>query len=908
MRRLNGWLHGMLGVVIGTCLVAGCLPAPNRAKLPGAVGAEGVVRSASQPGMGNAVNISSRVPGAPNVMSPPLQAPSVISNNGGNILKGSVRAPASIISHNGGNIISNNGGGIVSNNGGGIISHNGGNLQIAQLPLAFTTVRVKDAAGQPVKDEQGRELVAKTDAAGNYAFPVEVTGRNLVIEADVDGQNGKLKSLLPKEGVKAGGSLDVDMTSTLTLAYILDQYVKGDLNTFERLPKDIEAKARVVTEEAIVEKQIALPTTLDDGAIVAKVDEVRKAEPKVDQVFEEIKRLLVVAGIINEGDGLKSTQVDCGVVGGATTDAAGNIYVFSQSLHSFWKISPDGILHTLVPKGGWGYQEGTNSVLTPGYVSGLIRDSDGSLILADTFHHRVVRIDPSKQVTVLAGTGLPGFSGDGGDAKAAQLNRPSGIAMDAAGSILVSDTENHRVRKITRDGKIQTVVGDGTAGFTGDGGPAKAARVNRPQGLVIDGENELYIADYENSRVRVIAKDGEIQSMASDGPPIHSPISLADNEGAGVLCLGHMTGVIHRLTRTSSETLYSQSTPVGDYQGSLVFPRVLVVQSGRKLVDTGLSVFGALNDDGTFTRLLGSWTQEFAATNKEVTQFVHAFKMAIDRNENIYVTDMGAKRIFKVHNDGRIEAIVGNGAKASQLTTNHPTQVGIGMVAGIAVSNDGSLLFTTIGSFTALWQYVIGGTLTVIAGTGKPNYVTAPFGPAGQVDLPNSYDLVLRRDGSIAFSVPEHNYLLSRTREGVVEHMVKSEQLGAPDCLAVDSLGDLTFVEENNGYISRLSAGMPVPWLRESDLGGNMPVGQIRGIAYDSADNLYVAGANRVIRYGRDQQVKAVAGIGAPHLSGSTRDQGIDEIKDIEISPKGDLYILEAQQLKRVPAAELQKL
>lgn len=821
---------------------------------------------------------------------------------------GSVRAPATIISHNGGNIISNNGGGIVSNNGGGIISHNGGNLQIAQLPLAFTTVRVKDAAGQPVKDDQGRELVAKTDANGNYSFPVEVKGRNLVIEADVEGQSGKLKSLLPKDGVKAGGSLDVDMTSTLTLAYILDQYVKGDLPTFERLPKAIEAKARVVTEVAIVEKQIALPTTLDDGAIVAKVNEVRKAEPKVDEVFEEIKRLLIVAGIVNEGDGLPSTQVDCGVVGGATCDANGNVYVFSQSLHTLWMISPDGILHTLVPKGAWGYQEESPSVLTPGYTSGLIREADGSLVLADTFHNRVVRVSPTRQVTVVAGTGTAGFGGDGGNAKAAMFNRPSGLALDRAGNLLVSDTENHRVRMISPDGTVQTVVGDGTAGFSGDGGPAAAAKVNRPQGLALGQSEELFIADYENSRVRFLAKDRSIQSLAPGGTPIHSPIAIAVDESAGVLCLSHLTGKIHRVTENENVIVFEDSAPKGEFQGSLEFPRNLVVQGTKKLIDTGLNVFGALNENGSFTRMLGSWTHASAAKNKGNTQFVHAFKMAIDKDENIFVTDIGAKMVRKVSNNGEIETIIGNGTNARSLNTDNPTGVGIGMVAGITISTDGKLLFTTIGNFTALWQYEIGGVLSLLAGTGKPNYVTSPKGLATQVDLPNSYDLTQLPDGTIAFSVPEHHYLLSMSREGVVGHLGNSELLGSPDSLAIDHEGRLALVERTKGYISQFDDGKTVPWLWESDLGGDLPIDQIRGIVFDSAGRLYVADASKVVRYDRSKGATLVAGVGAPYLKGSTRDDGIDEIKDIAISSSGNLYILEAQQLKRVTATDLSKI
>jgi sugar lactone lactonase YvrE len=902
MRRLNGWLHAGLGIAIGSCLVAGCIPAPNRAKLPGQAGQEGIVRSAMPPVLGSATNIAGRVPGLPNVMAPPLQAPSVISNNGGNILKGSVRAPATIISHNGGNIVSNNGGGIVSNNGGGIISHNGGNLQIAQLPLAFTTVRVKDAAGQPVKDGQGRELVAKTDANGNYSFPVEVKGRNLVIEADVDGQNGKLKSLLPKDGVKAGGSLDVDMTSTLTLAYILDQYVKGDLNTFERLPKDIEAKARVVTEDAIVEKQIALPTTLDDGAIVAKVDEVRKAEPKVDQVFEEIRQLLIIAGIVNEGDGLKATDVNIGSVGGATTDPAGNIYVFSQGMHTLWKITPDGVLHTLVPKGAWGFPEREFGFLTPGFTSGLVWRPDGSLILADTYNHRVLRISATNRVSVIAGTGTPGFGGDGGPATLAQVSMPSGLAIDALGNIFVSDTENHRVRKIQPDGNVQTVIGDGTPGYIGDGGPGISARVNRPQGLLFGGLGELYVADYENSRVRVLRTGGTIDTMATQGEPIHSPIALAWDEGLGLICLSHWAGDIYHVTNENIQSI------LGAQRVAISFPRTLVAQNSRRLVDNG-NVFGAIEADNSFTRLLGRRSGVDATAGQEKLHFVNAYKMVVDGDENIFVTDIAAKKILKVSANGEVVGVVGNGTDAKVLTSNVPTEVGIGMVAGISLSNDRKgLIFTSIGDFTAVRHFEFSGKLSTIAGTGKPNYSRPPIGAASSVELANSYEIVQLSDGTIVFSMPGSNYILAVSPDGKVEHFIDPSTLSAPDCLAVNLVGELVFVEENAGRISVRTEGRTRVLLEQSVLGDKVAIGQIRGIVFDSNNNLYLAGENRVLRFGLDRNITMVAGPDSPYLNGTTRDDGLSEISDIAISPSGNLYILAQQQIKRITAEQLSRL
>jgi sugar lactone lactonase YvrE len=889
-------------MAVGVCLVVGCIPAPNRAKLPGAVGAEGIVRTASPPGMGDAVNISSRVPGVPNVMAPPLQAPSVISNNGGSILKGSVRAPASIISHNGGNIISNNGGGIVSNNGGGIISHNGGNLQIAQLPLAFTTVRVKDAAGQPVKDDQGRELVAKTDANGNYSFPVEVKGRNLVIEADVKGQSGKLRSLLPKEGVKSGGSLDVDMTSTLTLAYILDQYVKGDLNTFERLPKDIEAKARVVTEEAIVEKQIALPTTLDDGAIVAKVDEVRRAEPKVDQVFEEIKKLLVIVGLVNEGDGMPANLVDAGIVGGTHVDAEGNSYVFSQSVHTLWKISPSGVLQTIVAKGGWGYTEQTPNILVPGFHSTIAMTANKEILVSDTYHHRVVKVGIDRRVTVIAGTGVAGYDGDNGLATFARLSHPSGLALDREGNIFVSDSANHRIRKISPDGRISTIVGDGVPGSSGDGGVALAARLNKPQALVLDDQGVLYVADLENSRIRVIT-NGTIKSLNDPQSFIQSPISLALAPDKTLVCVNHHSGTVVNVKGLDD---LDGPTYTDLLKGRLFlnFPRSVSIVGRDILIDDGLKAIWRVDDSATPSRVMGGSNSSQPAAPK----LLNAFQMAIDKNDNIFVTDFGAKRIFRVSLDGSLRSIAGNGTSARELESATPIEVGIGTVAGITLGSDGEIIFTSIGNFTGVRS--IGGTgfLKMLIGTGKVSYDKLPTGDALAVDLPNPYDVIQLANGEIVFSAPEHDYLLRLKSDGMVDFLVPPSEIGFPQFLVKDHNGVPVVVEKENRRVSRVNEGKIGVVLEESVISPWFSVNDVKSIAFNKGGELYIASQRQILVVSKTQQAKLVAGVGAPILNKETRDEGLQDVRDIEFSSSGDLYILEPDQIKRVPAGQLPHL
>lgn len=157
----------------------------------------------------------------------------------------------------------------------------------------------------------------------------------------------------------------------------------------------------------------------------------------------------------------------------------------------------------------------------------LARDGRGGFLIADSENNRVRRVSHGT-ITTIAGTGVPGFAGDGGAATAAQLNHPSGIARAADGSVLIADAGNERVRKIDPDGRMTTIAGSGTFGFGGDGGPATAARLAAPSGVAAMPDGSVLIADSENDRVREVDAGGTITTAAGtgsrgfagdDGPP-----------------------------------------------------------------------------------------------------------------------------------------------------------------------------------------------------------------------------------------------------------------------------------------------------------------------------------------------------------------------------------------------------
>ncbi|GAA4466320.1 hypothetical protein GCM10023093_20290 [Nemorincola caseinilytica] len=231
-----------------------------------------------------------------------------------------------------------------------------------------------------------------------------------------------------------------------------------------------------------------------------------------------------VAGYNGDGGAAAATQLNGPT--GLTFDAAGNLYIADKYNERIRKVDHvTGIVTTVAGNGyhgGWqGHDFGNDgpaiaAALT--YPVAMAFDCDGNMYIADQGSHTVRRIDNVTQIiTEFAGNHAGGYSGDGIPATAASINQPSGIAIDCAtNSVYFSDTWNNRIRKVDNMGIITTVVGNGTAGYTGDGGSALSASIFGPWGIMLDDCNDLYICDYDNYVVRKVS-GGVITTVAGTG-------------------------------------------------------------------------------------------------------------------------------------------------------------------------------------------------------------------------------------------------------------------------------------------------------------------------------------------------------------------------------------------------------
>jgi sugar lactone lactonase YvrE len=185
-------------------------------------------------------------------------------------------------------------------------------------------------------------------------------------------------------------------------------------------------------------------------------------------------------------------------------------------------VTPGRTISTTAGTGVVGYtgDNGAATSATLAYPSGVAYDASGNLFLADANNHVVREVLKTGTITTVAGTGIEGFSGDGAAATAAQLDTPTGVAIDSSGNLYIADSHNHRIRKVS-GGTITTVAGTGIAGFSGDSGVATAAQLALPSALAVDASGNLYIADTNNHRIRKITGT-TITTVAGDGEELYA--------------------------------------------------------------------------------------------------------------------------------------------------------------------------------------------------------------------------------------------------------------------------------------------------------------------------------------------------------------------------------------------------
>ncbi len=543
--------------------------------------------------------------------------------------------------------------------------------------------------------------------------------------------------------------------------------------------------------------------------------------------------LTVVAGNGSadfSGDGGPATSASLFFPVGVAVDAAGNIYIADSFNNKVRKVS-NGIITTFAGNGATGFSgdggPATSAALS--YPDAVAVDSLGKVYIADSSNGRVRKVSGGI-ISTFAGNGLPGFGGDGGSATQASLSNPAGLAVDSSNNVYIADENYNRIRKVS-NGIITTVAGNATGGFSGDGGLASNASLNRPAGVAVDQAGNIYIADTGNYRVRKVA-NGVITTIAGSGATGFS--------GDGSVATSASFG---GLNPTTSTAVFGPMGVTADAFGNVYVAdtlnyRIRKVSGGTITTVAGAGIAGVSGDGGAATGAL----------------LFSPMGVSVDAAGSFYIADQ--VRVRKVTR-GTIATVAGTGVAGFSGNGGLATQAQL-TAAGTALDAAGNLYIADIYN-NVVWKVSASGVINVIAGTG----VSGPGGDGGlainaTLDRPTA--VAVDSAGNVYVADSNNNRVRKISTNGIITTFAgnanatflgdggpaASALLSYPAGLAVDSSSNLYISDQGNGRIRKVTGGI-ITTVAGGGTGGdgglatNASLYKPAGIALDSSGGLYIA-------------------------------------------------------------------
>jgi uncharacterized protein (TIGR03437 family) len=560
------------------------------------------------------------------------------------------------------------------------------------------------------------------------------------------------------------------------------------------------------------------------------------------------------------GDGGPATHASLNTPIGVALDAAGNLFIADEFNQRIRRVGTDGTIATIAGTGGQGFGgDGGPATAAPLlYPYGGVVDKAGSYYFADALNHRIRKVAADGTISTVAGNGTAGFSGDGGSALNAQITTPNAVTMDAAGNLLISDTGNHRVRKVSAGGTISTIAGNGTAGFSGDGGPAAGASLNTPHGVAADAAGNVYITDQVNERVRKVAPDGTITTFAGTG--------VEDFTGDGGPAKNAALNFPFYVAADTAGNVY-----IADTNNFRV----------RKVGADG-NIATIAGNGGTFSGDGGSAIG--AVLN-------YPSNVAVDGKGNIYVADTGNDRVRKVARDGTITTIAGNGKLDGGGDGGPGTSASLNHPYGIALDTAGNLFIADTHN-NKIRELTADGVIRTVAGKGARGY-TGDGGQALAATFANPRGVAVDGAGNIYVADSFNHVIREVTVNGAIKTIAgtgtagfsgdggtaTSAQLNEPLGVAVDTAGNVYVLDSLNarvrkitpdGKINTIAGNGQTGFTGDGSSAANTAVFYPFALAVGSGGALYIADTYncRIRRVTPDGAIATVAGTGPCGFSG----------------------------------------
>ena len=418
-----------------------------------------------------------------------------------------------------------------------------------------------------------------------------------------------------------------------------------------------------------------------------------------------------------------------------------------------------------------------------GQTEGIAVDGNSNIYVADADNNRVRKIAADGTITTVAGTGVAGFSGDGGPAAAAMLNQPYGLALDAAGNLFIADLGNARVREITANGNIQTVAGGGSvpAGATALGGPALDATFVAPRDVALDPDGTLYISDFGANIVYRVSPTGTLTVLAGTGTAgysgdasssnlaqLNSPAGIASDSNGAVYIADSGNNVIRKVFNNVISTVFNATVPTGvAYRGGSLY-------------------IAASNYLGT--------------SNTQFAGVASALDVTVDGGGNVYATN--GLFVNEVTNTGIVNTIAGSGlgiyfggdggpALAARLHTP----------SGIGEDSQGNKYIADTANHR-IREITSGGLITTIAGTGTPG-ADGDGGTAAAAALNSPESVAIDSANNIYIADTGNNKIRKITPDGNISTVL--DGLNNPEYVAVDSTGAVYVADTGNDRVVKIA-------------------------------------------------------------------------------------------------------
>lgn len=495
--------------------------------------------------------------------------------------------------------------------------------------------------------------------------------------------------------------------------------------------------------------------------------------------------------------------------------------------------------------------------------------ADGSVYAVDQNSSRIYRFSPNGTQSLIAGTGRQGYSGDGGKATEAELNYPNDIALTADGTIYVADTNNYRIRKISKEGVISTFAGSGEFGFSQDGEVATKARLTQVSALALNASGDIVFSDSGTGRIRLVSSSGIILTIAGNG----RQESAGDGNPALQTSFQSVAGLLY---------LPDGSLLVSERSSNAI----------RRIDPNGLVFrFAGLPDDAG-----DGGPAPFA-------QIVDPFGIAFDRAGNGYIYEGARSRIRKVDPSGRIQTLFDFSGREGISTSC------------FAPAEDGSIF---VCQRSAVMRLKTDGTLEVFAGSLTQKGFAGDGGAAVEARLRRPHFVAIGPDGRVHISDSEQNVIRTVGLDGVIRTTVGSGTVGfggdggmatqaalrEPTGIAVDPGGTLYFSDSGNnrirrvtpdGIISTVAGNGRVEPIVDGKSGTETGLLRPEFLAIDTRGNLYLEEYRpMILKLSRGLQITRVAGNDVafgPSGDGGDARSALLQARMLAVDPAGSLYV-----------------